>query len=142
MLVLVTEDPLDETLARAHVAKSQNGAVILFFGCVRDHHEGREVSGVEYHAYRPMAERELSAIAGSIARKHGIQDVAVLHRTGRLAVGDVSLHVAVGAPHRAPAFRCAEEIIDMLKARVPIWKKELGPAGAVWQDGMTPAPPV
>jgi molybdopterin synthase catalytic subunit len=138
MLVLVTEDRLDESLARSHVARGGNGAIILFLGTVRERHEGREVSSVEYHAFRPMAERELLAIARSVAEKHGCTDVAVLHRVGRLAVGEASLVVAVGAPHRGQAFQCAEEIVDVLKERVPIWKKEIGPAGEAWQEGVVP----
>jgi molybdopterin synthase catalytic subunit len=138
MLVLVTEAPLDSEVARAHVSRGAHGAVVVFFGCVRDRHEGREVASVEYQAYVPMVERELASIAASIAREHGSPEVAVLHRTGRLAVGETSLVVAVGAPHRAPAFRCAQEIIDTLKERVPIWKKEIGPAGETWQEGVTP----
>jgi molybdopterin synthase catalytic subunit len=141
MLIAVTERPLDEQAARAHVSKPGNGAVVVFFGCVRDRHEGREVASVEYHAYGAMAERELSRIAREVAAKHGVADVAVLHRTGRLPVGEASLVVAVGSPHRAAAFRCAEEIIDVLKEQVPIWKKEIGPAGEAWQEGVTPRGP-
>jgi molybdopterin synthase catalytic subunit len=141
MLILVTDAPLDEKAARAHVAKPGNGAVLVFFGCVRDRHEGREVRSVEYHAYGAMAERELARIATSVAAAHGVADVAVLHRTGTLPVGEASLVVAVGAPHRAAAFRCAQEIIDVLKERVPIWKKEIGPDGAAWQEGVTPPLP-
>jgi molybdopterin synthase catalytic subunit len=138
MLIVVTDAPLDDQAARAHVSKPGNGAVVVFYGCVRNRHGGREVSSVEYHAYGPMAERELAQVARSVATKHGIEDVAVLHRTGSLPVGEASLVVAVGAPHRAPAFRCAEEIIDVLKQRVPIWKKEIGPGGEAWQEGVTP----
>jgi molybdopterin synthase catalytic subunit len=136
MLVVVTEEPLDEALARSHVTKDKNGAVLVFLGVVRDHHEGREVTGVEYHAFRPMAEKELLTIAQASAAKAGVEDVAVLHRVGRLAVGDVSLIVAVGSPHREQAFVCARDLIEALKARVPIWKKELGPAGSTWQEGV------
>jgi molybdopterin synthase catalytic subunit len=138
MLILVTDAPLDDRAARAHVSKPGNGAVVVFFGCVRDRHEGRDVTAVEYHAYRPMAERELAQVAEAVASKHGVRDVAVLHRTGTLPVGEASLVVAAGSPHRAEAFRCAEEIIDVLKQRVPIWKKEIGPAGAAWQEGTPP----
>jgi molybdopterin synthase catalytic subunit len=138
MLIVVTEAPLDDQAARAHVSRPGNGAVVVFYGCVRNRHEGREVTSVEYHAYGPMAERELAQVARTVAAKHGIADVAVMHRTGSLPVGEPSLVVAVGAPHRAPAFRCAEEIIDVLKQRVPIWKKEIGPGGTTWQEGVTP----
>jgi molybdopterin synthase catalytic subunit len=140
VLIRVTSEPLDEAEARAHVAAPGNGAVLVFLGTVRDHHEGRPVEAVEYQAYQPMAERELRSIAESVAASHGIRDVAVLHRVGRLAVGVASLVVAVGSAHREAAFRCALEIIDTLKARVPIWKKEIGPAGVAWQEGVVPGP--
>jgi molybdopterin synthase catalytic subunit len=138
MLILVTEKPLDEGLARSHVAKAGNGAIVVFLGTVRDRDDGRVVSSIEYHGYREMAERELGAIARDVARAHGVEHVAVMHRLGALDVGEASLVVAVGAPHRDPAFRCAQGIIDALKARVPIWKKQIGPDGAVWQEGTAP----
>jgi len=138
VFILVTERPLDEALARSHVVKRGNGAVVLFVGTVRDHHEGRQVSSVEYHAYRAMAERELQELARKAGEAHHVSDVAVMHRLGRLDVGEASLVVAVGAPHRDAAFRCAQDMIDDLKARLPIWKKEIGPAGEVWQEGAMP----
>jgi molybdopterin synthase catalytic subunit len=141
VLILVTERPLDETLARTHVAKGGNGAIVLFHGTVRDRHQGRDVSKIEYHAYGAMAEREMGAIARAAGGRHGVADVAVMHRLGRLEVGETSLIVAAAAPHRAEAFRCAEEIIDQIKARVPIWKKEIGPAGEMWQEGAAPPAP-
>jgi molybdopterin synthase catalytic subunit len=141
LAVRITDAPLDEGAARAAVSSPKNGGVVVFLGVVRNEHEGRPVTAVEYEAFVPMAERELAAIVAEAARAHDVLDVAVLHRTGRLTVGETSLVVAVGAPHRGPAFRCAEEIITALKARVPIWKKEIGKDGASWQDGVTPGPP-
>ena len=139
MLIVVTAEPLDEAeAARAHVASARQRRGDRVPRLRARPPRGPRVDGVEYQAYRPMAERELRAIAASVAATHGVADVAVLHRTGRLPVGEASLVVAVGAPHRAAAFRCAEEIIDTLKERVPIWKKEIGPAGTAWQEGVTP----
>jgi molybdopterin synthase catalytic subunit len=134
----VVEAPVDDADLRRRVSRPSNGAVLVFHGVVRDHHEGRPVGGVHYEAYRPMAESELRALADECSRRHGGLDVAVVHRVGTLAVGEASLVVAVGAPHRAPAFACGLEIIDEIKRRVPVWKQEIGPDGRRWQDGFLP----
>jgi molybdopterin synthase catalytic subunit len=134
----VTEALLDDAGARRAVAKSSNGAVLVFYGDVRDRHEGRAVERVRYEAYAAMAEAELLAVARETAARHGDPDVVILHRIGTLAVGETSLVVAVGAPHRAAAFACGLEVIDEIKRRVPIWKQEIGPDGTRWQDGVLP----
>jgi molybdopterin synthase catalytic subunit len=136
--IVLTADALDDAAARARVEAAGHGAALLFYGNVRDRHEGRIVHAVEYGAYEPMAESELRAVAVEVAARHGGPAVAVLHRLGRLPVGATSLVVAVGAAHRREAFACGLEIIDELKRRVPIWKKEIGPDGARWQDGFLP----
>ncbi len=138
MLIRITHQPLDEAEARRAVSRPANGAVLVFHGLVRDHHEGHAVEHVEYHAYVAMAERELLAVCSEVGARHGVVDVAVLHRTGKVAVGEASLIVAIGSPHRQEAFTAGLELIDTLKARVPIWKKEFGPGGARWQDGILP----
>lgn len=139
--VRIVEGPIDVEEARRHVARPANGAVLVFHGVVRDHHEGREVAGIHYQAYRAMALRELQAVADEAAFRHGVEDVAVVHRLGRLGVGEASLVVAVGSPHRKPAFEAAQALIDELKRRVPIWKKEWGPQGEHWVEGVTPPEP-
>ncbi len=141
MLIRITPDPLDEAEARRAVSAAANGAVLVFHGVVRDHHEGRAVERIEYHAYLAMAERELALVADEVGRRHGVRDIAVLHRIGPLRVGETSLIVAIGAPHRQETFAAGLDLIDTLKARVPIWKKEIGPGGTVWQDGVLPPAP-
>lgn len=138
--VLVTEEPLDDAAERRRVERSSNGAVLVFYGNVRAEHEGRAVDRVRYEAYVPMAESELAAVAREAALRHGATDVVVAHRLGTLAVGETSLIVAVGSPHRREAFACGLEVIDLLKRRVPIWKTEFGPGGIRRQDGVLPEP--
>lgn len=136
--IVVTDAVLDDGAARRYVERPDHGAVLVFHGVVRDVHEGRAVERVEYSAYVAMAEAELRAVAVEVAAKHGGPAVAVLHRLGTLAVGDTSLIVAVGARHRGPTFAAGLEIIDELKTRAPIWKREIGPDGVRWQDGELP----
>lgn len=108
----------------AAVESPAHGASTLFLGVVRDHHEGRPVLGIEYSAYEPMADRELAAIAAEArARWTGVR-VAVEHRLGVLAVGEASVGIAVSHAHRAPALDALRYVIEELKRRVPIWKRE------------------
>jgi molybdopterin synthase catalytic subunit len=116
--------PLDPSALLAEVAGVANGASILFVGTVRDVNEGRAVSGIEYTTYESMAVRELDAIVAEAASRFGTNDVVVEHRVGRLALGEASVVVAVAHPHRAEAYDASRFIIEELKRRVPIWKRE------------------
>jgi molybdopterin synthase catalytic subunit len=114
-------DPLD-MLRR--VSTPANGAVILFLGTVRQVNEGRAVSGIDYAAYEQMALSELSAIATEASDRFDACDVAVEHRLGTLAVEEISVAIAVGHPHRDTAYAASRWVIEELKRRVPIWKRE------------------
>lgn len=138
MLVQITEDPIDEAAAQAYVASPKCGAVLVFRGVVRDHHEGKSVSKIDYHCYREMAERELADVARIAAAGHGLERLAVVHRIGEVLVGETSLLVVAAAPHRRPAFEGILALVDDLKRRVPIWKKEYGPDGSHWVEGVPP----
>ena len=116
--------PLDPSALLAEVANVANGASILFVGSVRDVNEGRAVSGIEYTTYESMAVRELEAIVAEAASRFGTNDVVVEHRVGSLALGEASVVIAVGHPHRAEAYDASRFIIEELKRRVPIWKRE------------------
>ncbi len=116
--------PLDPSALLAEVAGVANGASILFVGTVRDVNEGRAVRGIEYTTYESMAVRELDAIVAEAASRFGTNDVVVEHRVGRLALGEASVVVAVAHPHRAEAYDASRFIIEELKRRVPIWKRE------------------
>jgi len=124
MYSAIVEGPIDIARMVERVSKSANGATVLFLGTVREVNDGRGVTGIEYTAYRSMAERELAAIVEEAAVRADTNDVAVEHRLGELAVGDCSVAVAVAHPHRARAFEGARYVIEELKERVPIWKRE------------------
>lgn len=106
------------------IVSSSDGALVSFTGVVRDSSEGNPVTGLDYEAYSEMAERELVRIAEEACKKWELGGVTIVHRTGQLAVGEVSVVVAVSAPHRGDAFTACEFCIDTLKQTVPIWKKE------------------
>ena len=108
------------------------GGVDVFLGVVRDHSDGRAVSRLEYSAYSSMARREMEKIAAELEAEMGGVRVAVIHRTGDLAVGDLAIVCAASAPHRDEAFRACRLLIDRIKAHVPIWKREHGPDGPYW----------
>jgi molybdopterin synthase catalytic subunit len=151
MNVHLTSDTLDVATAIAHVAHAGAGAIDLFLGVVRSSSEGRDVQTLEYSAYEPMALREMTAIVAELESQLSVR-ATVAHRIGLLHVGDVAVICAVSAPHRAEAFLACRRLIDEIKARVPIWKRETGPDGAAWVGWVdarchgeghdhTPAPP-
>jgi molybdopterin synthase catalytic subunit len=129
----ITTDPIDvEALYRA-VLRDRDGAVVTFCGVVRECSDsGRAVRYLEYEAYPEMAEAQMRAIGAEIKRRWDIDDVAMVHRIGRLEIGEASVVIAVAAPHRGEAFDACEYAIDTLKATVPIWKKEVFADGEVW----------
>ena len=140
---LCTDQVLDRDALRELVRTDASGAVVLFEGIVRNHHEGHEVLRLEYEAYGPMAEKQLAAVAAEVLRDYAdreVYDIAAHHRTGPMGIGDVSLLVAVSAAHRKDAFDAALRTVDRIKETVPVWKKEYGPNGATWQEGVTPIP--
>jgi len=124
MRTAVVEHPLDPAALLAEVSRSANGAAIVFVGTVRDVNDGRPVSGIEYSAYSSMAGRELDAIAREAAAKFATPDIVVEHRLGALALGDASVVIAVAHPHRGEAYEASRYVIEQLKQRVPIWKRE------------------
>lgn len=107
------------------------GAVVLFLGTVREHSRGRRVQRLEYEAYETLARTEMQRIAAEAAGRFGVR-VAMVHRVGTLAIGEISVAIAVAAPHRREAFDAGRFAIDTLKQTVPIWKKEIWADGAQW----------
>ena len=105
------------------------GAIVPFLGTVRNNTDGRKVSYLEYEAYAPMAEKKMAEIAQEIREKWGLDHVAMIHRVGRLEIGEVSVAIAVASTHRKEAFEACKYAMDRLKQIVPIWKRE------VWEDG-------
>lgn len=140
-LCRVTREPLDPAALLGTVTSSADGAVLLFWGVVRDHNDGRAVSHLEYDAYIPMAEAKLSEIMAEARSRWDVGRIAVMHRIGRLEIGEASVGIAVASPHRAEAYDASRYIIEELKRRVPIWKREgYTQGGAEWLGGETPEP--
>jgi molybdopterin synthase catalytic subunit len=119
----ITEAAIDGLDPFAGSATS-DGAVIVFQGRVRDSNEGREVRGLEYEAYREMAEKELRAICEEAAERFAVGAISAAHRVGRLELGEASVTIGVAAPHRAPCYDASRFIIEELKKRLPVWKHE------------------
>jgi MoaE-MoaD fusion protein len=136
--VAITQDALDARRLEEMVRGNADGAICTFSGVVRDYHEGREVSHLEYEAYAGMAEAEMRRIGEEALETTGASAVALWHRIGPLGVGEASVVVSASAPHRAEAFAACRYAIDALKERAPIFKKEHGPAGERWVEGDTP----
>ncbi len=121
---------LDEVVD--HVRHETAGAIASFLGTVRNHADGRDVQMLEYHVYRPMAEKELAEIARQIEAEHEGVRVACTHRFGELKIGDAAIACAVSSAHRAEALDACRALVDRVKGRVPIWKREHGPDGPYW----------
>lgn len=128
----IREAPLSVDDALAAVRRPDAGGIALFVGVVRDENEGKAVTLLEYEAYPSMAHKEMRAIVTELEREIPGARLAVLHRVGRLEIGDIAVVCAASAPHRAEAFGACRELIDRIKARVPIWKREHGPEGPHW----------
>lgn len=134
MVRLQAEPIRVETIADG-IRRDEDGAVEVFLGTVRNHNAGRKVLHLEYHAYPEMAEAEMKKLEHQAIERYAVSGVAIVHRTGRLEIGDVSVAVVVTSAHRAPAQRACRFVIDTLKKTVPIWKKEYFEGGTVWIEG-------
>jgi molybdopterin synthase catalytic subunit len=132
MLVDLRSQPVSIDEAVAHVSHGGAGAVCVFLGMVRNANDGHDVLRLEYQAYDSMAKAELERIGNEIESEMPGVRVAMLHRTGKLAIGEIAVVSAASATHRAEAFRAARALIEAIKARVPIWKREEGPDGTSW----------
>jgi molybdopterin converting factor subunit 1 len=130
--VQLLDTPLSLDRCVAAVSGPGMGGIVTFTGMVRRHSRGIVVDHLEYEAYAPMAVREMTRLCDEIEGEIAGTKLAVEHRVGRLAIGDVAVVIAAAAPHRAEAFTACRAMIDRLKDRVPIWKKEVGEDGAEW----------
>src|ERR1700744_6031881 len=124
----------------AEIKADEDGAVCVFDGIVRDNTRGRKTLYLDYEAYREMAIAQMRQLAGEAVERFGVRDVRMVHRLGRLGVGETSVLIVVSSAHRGAAFDACRWLIDALKKTVPIWKKETFVDGAVWADG-EPFPP-
>ena len=128
----VTEEPLSLDAAVAEVADERAGGIATFTGTVRRQSRGREVLHLEYEAYAEMAEDVITQLAAELDKAHDLCGIAIHHRTGRVAIGQASVVIAVSAPHRHDALGACKDAIDTLKERVPLWKKEVYEGGEEW----------
>ncbi len=134
--VALREDPLELPALLAEVGRPDAGAIALFLGTARDHSDGKEgVTHLEYDAYREHVESKLEEIVAEAMERWPVLSVVVEHRVGVVAVGQASVAVAVSSAHRGDAFDAARYLIDQLKQRAPIWKREHWPGGAEWVEG-------
>ncbi len=131
----LTREPIDTRELTGRVRQAIDGAVVVFEGVVRNNTNGRATLWLDYECYEPMAVKTMAAIGREIAISPAISRIAMVHRLGRIEVGEASVVVAVAAPHRKPAFEAALEGINRLKHLVPIWKKEHFADGEVWVEG-------
>jgi molybdopterin synthase catalytic subunit len=132
LTVLLTEEPLSLDAAFRAVLDPDCGGTALFVGTTRSPNQGREVDELRYEAYAELARPEMERVGAKAAARHGLGAVYLAHRTGVVGPGEPSVIVAASAPHRAEAFAGCRELIDELKATVPIWKKELWSGGGRW----------
>ncbi len=133
-------EPIKTSVVLSAIKRPEDGAVATFDGIVRNNSRGRRTLYLDYTAYEPMALRQMEQLAQQALAKYAIRDVRLVHRLGRLQIGETSVYIAVASAHRAAAFDACRWLIDTLKKTVPIWKKEYFEDGAVWADG-EPFPP-
>jgi MoaE-MoaD fusion protein len=131
----LTRQPIDTAEISKRLLRGEDGAVVNFEGVVRNNTKGRRTQHLDYECYEPMAVKMMAEIGREIARTHAIGRIAMVHRLGRMEIGETSVAVVVTAPHRKPAFEAALEGINRLKRIVPIWKKEHFADGEVWVEG-------
>jgi molybdopterin synthase catalytic subunit len=128
----IVDHMIDEKAVADSVADGGTGAICVFSGVVRNNSKGKRVLYLEYEAYPEMAIKQMKLIADELKQKWEIGKVSMVHRTGRLEVGEASVCIAVSAPHRGEAFEACRYAIDRLKMTVPVWKKEVWEGGEYW----------
>jgi molybdopterin synthase catalytic subunit len=137
----LVREPIDMAALARHVRAPEDGAIVTFDGFVRHQSHDRATLYLDYEAYESMALAKMREIGVQLREKYRIHRFAMVHRLGRLEVGETSVFIAVSAAHRAAAFDACRFAIDTLKRTVPIWKKEYFEDGAVWADGELPPAP-
>jgi MoaE-MoaD fusion protein len=137
----LTRARIDARQLTDRLLQGHDGAVVAFEGVVRNNSSGRRTLFLEYDCYEAMAVKTMAALGAQIAATHAISGIAMVHRLGRIEIGETSVAIVTTAPHRKAAFEAARESIDRLKKLVPIWKKEHFADGAVWVDGEWDASP-
>ena len=142
-MIELTYDTLDPEKITAKVRRDTNGAVVTFLGTTRDNFEGKTVLTLEYEAFDEMAVKKLEEVRQEMMAEFGLEQLAISHRIGIVGIGEISLVVAVGSPHRKAGFYACHKTVDRIKEVVPIWKKEVYQDGSRWvacEDHEFPSP--
>jgi molybdopterin synthase catalytic subunit len=134
-IAALTRDPIDAEQWISAAKRAEDGAVVVFDGIVRNQTRGRQTLYLDYEAYEEMAARQMNELATQAQSRFGVRHAAIVHRLGRLQIGETSVLIVVASAHRAQAFEACRWLIDTLKKTVPIWKKETFADGAVWAAG-------
>ncbi len=134
-MTALTREPIDAQELVAAAKQCVDGAVVVFDGIVRNNSRGRQTLHLDYEAYEEMASKQMDELAREARSRFGVRQVTIIHRLGRLHVGETSVLIVVASAHRAQAYEASRWLIDTLKKTVPIWKKETFVDGAVWADG-------
>jgi molybdopterin synthase catalytic subunit len=140
ILIALTREAIDVPQLIADAKRGEDGAVVVFDGIVRNNSRGRRTLHLDYEAYEEMAAKQMGELAHEARHQFKVRQVTIVHRLGRLHVGETSVLIVVSSAHRAQAYEASRWLIDTLKKTVPIWKKEMFADGAVWADG-EPFPP-
>lgn len=135
-MIRLTKEPINPSEVLALVSDDGSGGVVLFLGQTRDHSRGEKVVGLEYEAYESLALKQMEKIAAVARARWPLRALAIVHRTGYLKVGEISVAIAAACAHRGEAFEACRFAIDTLKKTVPIWKKEFRPDGSFWVEGV------
>jgi molybdopterin synthase catalytic subunit len=139
-MFVLTRSAIDLAAIEGALRRPECGGTVLFLGTVRSPNQGRQVDYLEYEAYPGMAEREMERIGEKVCEKWGVRRLAIVHRIGRVGVGEISVVVAAASAHRRQAFEACQYAMDRVKESVPIWKKEYFSGGSVWSPGNQSAP--
>src|SRR5215470_9839629 len=131
----IVREPIDTRGVLERIKSPEDGAAIAFEGVVRNNTRGRQTLYLDYEAYEAMALKQMEELAEEALGQFKVRDVAIVHRLGRLEIGETSVLIVVSSAHRAAAYEASRWLIDTLKRSVPIWKKEYFVDGAVWADG-------
>jgi molybdopterin synthase catalytic subunit len=133
--VRIVREPIDVEAVAGRLKRPPDGAAVIFEGVVRDNSRGRRTLYLDYEAYEAMALKQMESLATEARARFAVRGVSIVHRLGRLEIGETSVLIVVASAHRSPAFEACRWIIDTLKKTVPIWKKEYFEDGAIWADG-------
>lgn len=137
MHIQIKRGPINPSSVINKVRDLKNGAVVTFIGTVRNYSDTKAVVFLEFQVYKDMAENKLKEIGKEVGEKWGITNIAISHRVGKIGAGEIITVIAVGSPHRKEAFEACQYIINELKKRVPLWKKEVYQEGEQWIEGQT-----